>query len=205
MIENETLGAYGIMYVVTNKKNQVLNLLLKNGVLVPSNSSDIQIALLVTNLLKVSPSFYEEFSILLLDEEIIDSLLVNMSGSYFNIIGDSDWCKDTKNKTDSPSAYKTLCESSSPKPKSKLEEYINQGLGLLQTGFQGYLQLNDNKTKIALADASIKVSENTVKEKELTPPTATKTGLSTGAIVGLSFLGVTVIGLIFYFINKNKS
>ena len=57
MSAKANLGAYGIMYVVQNKKSQVIALLLKNGVVVPSNATDIQIALLVTNLLKVSKSF----------------------------------------------------------------------------------------------------------------------------------------------------
>lgn len=56
------LGAYGIMYVIQTKRSEVIALLLKNGVVVPMNASDMQIALLVTNLLKVSKSFYKDFS-----------------------------------------------------------------------------------------------------------------------------------------------
>ena len=69
MNENENLGAYAIMYVVRNKKSEVLGLLLKNGVVVPSNAQDVQVAFVVTNLLKVSDSFYNEFSELLLDPQ----------------------------------------------------------------------------------------------------------------------------------------
>ena len=54
MNENENLGAYAIMYVVRNKKNEVLSLLLKNGVVVPSNATDVQVGFVVTNLLKES-------------------------------------------------------------------------------------------------------------------------------------------------------
>jgi len=57
MSKNESLGAYGIMYVIQNKKSQVNALLLKNGVVIPNNATDLQIALLVTNLLKISKSF----------------------------------------------------------------------------------------------------------------------------------------------------
>ena len=42
------------MYVVRNKKSEVLSLLLKNGVVVPSNAQDVQVAFVVTNLLKIS-------------------------------------------------------------------------------------------------------------------------------------------------------
>ena len=71
----------------------------------------------------------------------------------------------------------------------------------MQEGFKGYLQLDDNKTKRELADASVKISTDEVTKKEITPP---PTKLSTGAIVGISLLGVTVVGLVVYLIVKNK-
>ena len=207
MTENTSLGAYAIMYVVKNRKSQVIQLLLKNGVVVPSNASDIQIALLVTNLLKVSKSFYEDFSVLFLNQEMVNEMNSNMSGSYLNVEG--DFCGNTQNKIDSPTSYKLLCEGSSSstpsstptKPNSlKDTSWLNTGLGLLQTGFAGFLQLDDNKTKRDLADASVKISSDEVV-KDSTPP---KAGLSTGAIVGISLLGVTVVGLVIYLIAKKK-
>ena len=209
MSAKANLGAYGIMYVVQNKKSQVIALLLKNGVVVPSNATDIQIALLVTNLLKVSKSFYRDFSALLLNQDVIVGMSSNMSGSYSNFTGDANWCKDSANKTANPNAYELLCGKSTtltstttPKKETKTESesWLNQGLGLLQTGFQGYLQLDDNKTKRALADATVKISETNSTDD--TPP---PTKLSTGAIVGISLLGVTVVGLVVYLIIKNKN
>ena len=202
MNENESLGAYAIMYVVKNKKTKLLGLMLKNGVVVPRDSSDMEIALTVTNLLKASKSFYEDFSALFINEEIVDSMSVNMSGSYLNAIGDAEWCKDTKNITENPNAYKLLCENKDVKSTSKVEDYINKGLGLLETGFKGYLQLDDNKTKRELADASEKISENETEYEEDLPP---KKPLSTGAIVGISVLSVTVIGLIVFLLMRKKS
>jgi hypothetical protein len=208
MNENSSLGAYAIMYVVKNKKNQVLSLLLKNGVIVPSYASDIQIALLVTNLLKVSESFYRDFSALLLTQETVDGVLLNMSGSYLNIEG--DYCKNLNNKTESPTSYKLLCGDSpatntttatTTATNTSSPSLLNQGLSILQTGFQGFLQLDENKTKRDLANASVKISSDEVKKEEITP---TKTGLGTGAIVGLSLLGVTVVGLVIYLIVKKK-
>lgn len=210
MNENENLGAYAIMYVVTNKKNEVVNLLLKNGVVVPSDAQDIQIGFVVTNLLKISNSFYNEFSELLLDEETVGAVFSNMSGSYLNVNGSSDFCKNTANKTESPSSYKLLCEKTSTttgasitatKTDKDSASWLNQGLNLLQTGFQGFLQLDDNKTKRDLANASVKISNDEVIKGETTP---TKTGLGTGAIVGISLLGVTVVGLVVYLIAKKR-
>jgi hypothetical protein len=206
MNENENLGAYAIMYVVRNKKSEVLSLLLKNGVVVPSNAQDVQVAFVVTNLLKVSDSFYNEFSELLLDEETVNAVYTNMSGSYMNFTGDSAYCKNTANKTES--SYKILCKDyvdtsaiTSSQSGKDSGSWINQGLNLLQTGFQGFLQLDDNKTKRQLADASVKISNDEVTKVETTP---TKTGLGTGAIVGISLLGATVVGLVVYLIAKKQ-
>lgn len=206
-MDKTSLGAYAIMYVVKNKKNKVVSLLLKNGVVVPSNASDIQIALLVTNLLKVSKSFYADFSQLLLTQETAEGLLFDLSGSYSNAEGNADFCKNSQNKIDSPTSYKLLCgdspasTSTSTATSTKSTSWVNTGLGLIQTGFQGFLQLDENKTKRDLANASVKISSDEVKKEEITPP---KAGLGTGAIVGLSLLGVTVVGLIVYLIAKKK-
>lgn len=204
MNENENLGAYAIMYVVRNKKNEVLGLLLKNGVVVPSNATDVQVAFVVTNLLKISNSFYNEFSELLLDEETVNAVFSNMSGSYSNFTGSSDFCNNIANKTESPSSYKLLCGDSTTSTNSNTStkpSLLNQGLNILQTGFQGFLQLDDNKTKRQLADASVKLSDNEVTKGE-TPSSTTKLG--TGAIVGISLLGATVVGLVVYLIAKKQ-
>ena len=210
MNENENLGAYAIMYVVRNKKNEVLGLLLKNGVVVPSNATDVQVAFVVTNLLKISNSFYNEFSELLLDEETVNAVFSNMSGSYLNFGGNTDFCKNTANKTESPTLYKNLCENTSTTTGASITttktdkdsgSWLNQGLNLLQTGFQGFLQLDENKTKRDLANASVKISNDEVIKGETTP---TKTGLGTGAIVGISLLGVAVVGLVVYLIAKKR-
>ena len=195
MSAKANLGAYGVIYVVQNKKSQVIALLLKNGVVVPSNATDIQIALLVTNLLKVSKSFYRDFSALLLNQDVVTGMSSNMSGSYANVVGDGqtfDFSVFTGG-TPTPTPTPTPTHTSSP-------SWLNQGLGMLQTGFQGYLQLDENKTKRALADASVKISESQPTETPLT----TKAGMSTGAIVGLSVLGIAVVGLVVYLIKKNK-
>jgi hypothetical protein len=229
MSTNASLGAYGIMYVVQNKKSDVLGLLLRNGVVVPSNASDVTIALAVTNLLKVSKTFYNEFSKLLVNQDVVYGMSANMSGSYSNMsgsyanaIGDSAFCQDKTNKQFFPSAYKSACEGSSTfdasvfntgtkdtKPKdtkstSGSTGWLNQGLELLQTGFAGYLQLDDNKTKRELADASVRLSEAGQYSGTSSDGTPPPTGWSTGAIVGVSLLGVTVVGLVVYLVTKKK-
>lgn len=200
MSKNASLGAYGIMYVIKNKRSEVVALLLKNGVVAPSNASDMQIALLVTDLLKVSKSFYKDFSALLISSDTIKGMSANMSGSYANAGGivmptfnlDEELLDDSK----------TTTSTNDTKPKSSSTGWINQGLNLLTTGFQGYLQLDDNKTKRELANASVVISQT--GQGESTNDTPPPTGWSTGAIVGVSLLGVTVVGLVVYLIAKKK-
>lgn len=198
MSKNASLGAYGIMYVIKNRRSEVVALLLKNGVVAPSNATDIQIGLLVTDLLKVSKSFYNEFSALLINEDVIYGMSANMSGSYANAGGIVMPTFDL----DEELLTTTTTTPKDTKPKSSSTGWLNKGLELLQTGFQGYLQLDDNKTKRELADASVKISSDEVTKKE--EKEDDDTGMSTGAIIGLSVLGVTVVGLVVYLITKNK-
>jgi len=203
MSKNASLGAYGIMYVVRNRKSDVLGLLLKNGVVVPSNASDMTIALAVTNLLKVSKSFYLEFTKLLISEDTISGMSANMSGSYANAVGGGVMFDPSVFQGGTPTTTTTPKTTTPPKSTSGNVSWLNQGLELLQTGFQGYLQLDDNKTKRELADASVKISADEVTKKEDLPPTPK--GLGTGAIIGISILGVAVVGLVVYLVTKNKN
>lgn len=197
MTSNVNLGAYGIMYVIKNKKNEVISLLLKNGVAIPSNATNLQIGVIVTDLLKSSKSFYKDFSKLLINQDTIVSMSSNMSGSYSNVEG-IDFSKFTIDPSPFSSSKTANTSTSSTTPKTS---FINQGLNILQTAFQGYLQLDDNKTKRALADASVKISDDDATKEE---NKSTAKGLSTGAIIGLSLLGVAVIGTITYFIIKKQ-
>jgi hypothetical protein len=205
MVKNASLGAYGIMYVIQTKRNQVINLLLKNGVVVPMNATDMHIALLVTNLLKVSKSFYKDFSALLISQDTIKGMSLNMSGSYSNVVGDGQVFDFSvfQGGTPTTTTFTPTTTSNTSTPPKSSPSWLNQGLSILQTGFQGYLQLDDNKTKRELANASVQLSANQQATDSLTPPPPT--GLSTGAVIGLSILGISVVGLVIYFINKNKN
>jgi len=204
MSKNASLGAYGIMYVVKNRKSEVIALLLKNGVVVPSRASDMTIALAVTDLLKVSKSFYKEFSKLLVSQEVVIGMSANMSGSYANVVGDGKVFDTSIFQGGAQTSSFASTPPKDTKPTSNSTGWINKGLELLQTGFQGYLQLDDNKTKRELANASVLISSDEVT-KETTTKKTNDEGLSTGAIVGLSLLGVTVVGLVVYLVVKNKN
>lgn len=190
------------MYVIENKKNEVISLLLKNGVAIPSNSTNLQIGVVVTNLLKSSKSFYKDFSKLLLNQDTIVGMSSNMSGSYSNAVGMFDYNNyQIDESLFEPSKPTTSTTTNTTSESSSKPNFINRALGLLQTGFQGYLQLDENKTKRELANASVIISQDNATKNDDTLPS---TGLSTGAIIGLSVLGIAVVGTIAYFIIKKQ-
>jgi len=137
----------------------------------------------------------------LLSQDVVIGMSSNMSGSYAYAGGQVDPAFDFSIFNTGSVTTPTTTTNTPPKTTSSAPSWLNKGLSLLETGFQGYLQLDDNKTKRELADASVKISDDEVTKKEDTPP---PTKLSTGAIVGISLLGVTVVGLVIYLIVKNK-
>jgi hypothetical protein len=210
-IANPIIGATSVMYVVMKKRAKLLALLTKNGVKYPVNATDMQLALIVTNLLKTSKSFTIEFEQLLSEPEVIKSVFSGMDGAYSNFTFDFTPKKFNENIFATPSntlPTKPTLPTTTTNTKSSKFSFGN-ALELLQSGFQGYLALDDNKTKQALANASVQIKQSDVQLAELgVLPSGNipkKDGLSTGAIVGLSIAGILVVGGAIYFATKNKS
>lgn len=201
------------MYVVINKRAEVIALLVKNGVQVPSNATDMQLALMVTNLLKVSKAFGRDFNKLLSQKEVISGIFQGFDGSYSYVNNYfSNLPTFDQNLFSSPAtpsvATTTATTSSTKSDNSSSPSWLAQGLNLLQTGFQGYLALDQNKTQRELANASVQIKQTdlALADKGILPSgnTPTPTGLSKGAIVGLSVLGIAVVGGVLYFALKKQ-
>ena len=216
-LANPMIGATSVMYVVMKKRAKLLALLTKNGVKYPVNATDMQLALIVTNLLKTSKSFRIEFNQLLSEPEVIESVLIGMDGFYSNFVFDTkQFDLELFSKPDTTTTGKPVKPYNLTFPKStdaettpKKKFSFADALGLLQTGFQGYLDLDENKTQKALAEASVQIKQSDVQLAELgVLPSGNipkKDGLSTGAIIGLSIAGILVIGGAIYFATKNKA
>jgi len=195
------LGALSIMYVVVNNRAEVVALLVKNGVQVPNNATDMQIALLVTKLLKISKPFGRDFNKLIAKKEVVTGVL-GFNGEYSNFLPEEQSLDDLLQPTT------TSTTTTKKDDDKKSSSWLSQGLNLLQTGFQGYLALDENKTQRELANASVKIKEGDVSLAEKgvlpagTPPP--KTGLSTGAIIGISVLGIAVVGGVIYLALKKR-
>lgn len=218
-LSNPNIGATSVMFVVMKKRAKLLALLTKNGVKYPANATDMQLAIIVTNLLKISKTFRGEFEKLLTEQDVIVGIFSGMDGFYSNFTPnfnanqfDPNVFAPTSNTFNIPKTkpYNLgLQKSTFSQPKEKSKFNLGSALELLQTGFAGYLTLDENKTQKALAEASVKIKESDVKLGELgilpegnqLPPK----GLSTGAIIGISLAGILVLGGVIYFATKKTA
>lgn len=211
-----SLGAYVVMYSVKNKKGDVIALLLKNGVVVPSNSNDMQIALVVTEMLKKSKSFEKDFTKLVQSQDVVNGLTSNMSGMYSNMGGYSymggaysnanGFVYDSSfNPTDPAfkSLYSQVPANTEPeKDKNKIsgfEKYLLLGQGI----FSDFTKMKENEAKVALANASVELE--TIKSQSDNSVSKAGGGFSaTTLYVVLGLVGVGLLGFLTYKMVKKQ-
>jgi hypothetical protein len=198
------LGASVLIYVVRNFRSQVVALLLRNGVIVPSGSTDVQVAQLVTELLKVSKSFNADFMKLLATQEVATGFASSFDG-YFNYDG-----FDTKDPLGYKSQFSTTDflnppKSGTTKTKDDKKPFdwgkVFEGL---QFGVTSYLQADKNKTDRALANASVQTSQNQllISQGSGTGAGIPPKGSNTVLYVVLGLVGVGLLGTVVYFATK---
>lgn len=224
MAQSAQTGAFTLMLLVKNYKSQMIALLLKNGVAVPSGASDKQIIDMMASLLKISKSFYKDIMLFLQNPKVINNLAGEFSqnaqffradgfsgkkqgnAQYFKADGfmNSDGGEDgfTDNSINTPSGTP---------PKKGFFSGLNLG-DIIKDGLGAFTALDKNKTDRAIADARAKAglpplsggtlfndvdsgSENRGTNKE---------GMGTTTVVVLSLVGIAVIGTIIYFVTRPK-
>jgi hypothetical protein len=206
MKSKEDVSAYVIMYAVKNKKGDVIALLLKNGVVVPSNSNDMQVALVVTEMLKKSKSFEKDFTKLVQSQEMVSALTSNMAGMYSNMSGYNnaqgfvydpiifdDSIFGTATKTSVTPSTNSATPSSSDKI-SGFEKYLLLGQGL----FSDFTKMKENEAKVKLANASVEL------EKLNRLPTAETKKSSNVLYIVLGLVGVGLLGFLTYRMVKKQ-
>ena len=205
-------GAMTLVLLVSNYRSQMINLLLKNGVTVPSGASNQQIASMMANLLKISKSFAMDLQRFISNPKVIQVLAGGFSqnaeyfrasgfagkkegnAQYFRVEGVDD------DKTDTP-------------PKTGFFSGLNLG-NILKDGLNLFGQIDKNKTDREIANAQAQISANTgVSFNTGTGSGDTGSGgkeknpdekISTTTIVVLSLVGIAVIGTIIYFVARPK-
>lgn len=211
MNEEANLGASMIVYAISQRREEVIDLLLRNGIVAPSGLTDFQLSQVVAELLKTSKNFKDEFMMFLIDTGVLEDS-VSMSG-YSNVNGydfskyntnfDFDFLKKDNIKT-TTSTDKTTTTDKSKDPKTGFT--LDKALGLLDKGLNAFITLDTNKTNRALANASVvtaqtgggSVSDETKDDK---PEKDSNTTL----YVVLAILGIAVVGGGIWFAVKNKN
>jgi hypothetical protein len=207
MKSKEDVSAYVIMYAVKNKKGDVIALLLKNGVVVPSNSNDMQVALVVTEMLKKSKSFEKDFTKLVQSQEMVSALTSNMAGMYSNMSGYNNAQGFVYEPIDfGTTIFKTtpattsISQVSANEPKisedkiSGFEKYLLLGQGL----FSDFTKMKENEAKVKLANASVEL------EKLNKLPSAETKKSSNAIYIVLGLVGVGLLGFLTYRMVKKQ-
>jgi hypothetical protein len=208
MNELSNLGADVIVNSINENREDVIALLLKNGVIVPSDLTDYELSQVVTELLKNSTNFQKEFvefigSLMVLNSELEMSGYSNVSGNFFDFsLPPSPFSTNTT--TPSSTAGSTTTTDTTPRTGFTLDK----GLNIVTQALNAFLTLDTNKTNRDLANASVKmsqsggggggvVSQDTYRDTEKS---------NTTLYVVLALVGVLVVGGgILYAVKRKNS
>jgi hypothetical protein len=82
-------GAMTLVLLVNKYRSQMVALLLKNGVVVPQNATDQDVAMLMVNLLKVSKSFSNDLNTFLSNPKVLEVVAggMNQTAQYLKMSG----------------------------------------------------------------------------------------------------------------------
>ena len=196
MNELSNLGADVIVNSINENREDVIALLLKNGVIVPSDLTDYELSQVVTELLKNSTNFQKEFvefigSLMVLNSELEMSGYSNVAGNFFDFsVPPSPFSTNTTTPTSSTSGSTTTTNTT---PKTGFT--LDKGLDIISKGLNAFITLDTNKTNRALADASVKTSQSGGGGGVVSQDTYRDTEKSnTTLYVVLALVGVLVVG-----------
>jgi len=217
-------GALTLVLLVRLYRNQMIALLVKNGIVVSDNSSDKQIATLMANLLKVSKSYFQDLNNFIMNPTVAGVIASGLgeTAQYFKMSGNGYMNFTTSDDDNSDPALptpnnNTNSNTNTPAPtwwsgiKENLGGYLSDGIKLIGT-------LNTNNANVQIANAHAQVAQSGGTGAGTGTGTGSGSGsgsgsgkgtpdegISTTTIVVLSLVGVAVIGTIIYFVARPKS
>lgn len=206
MNEQVNLGASIVVYVTSKHRGEIISLLLRNGVVAPSNSTNVELAQIVTELLKSSKNFRKEFLNFISQPNVLEGTLSmsgysNASGSFSNTfsVSPSPFSTTTSPFGSTTSAPSTSTSATAPKTGFTLDKVLN----VFGQSLNAYLQLDTNKTNRALANASVVNAQSggSIPEEQIIE--ASKKSNTTLYVV-LAILGIAVVGGGIWYAVKNK-
>ena len=194
------LGAYAVMWAVSNKKQEVQDLLKRNGIQLPfgtsnwASLSNFSLALATLSAIRFSKPFKADFVAMMAKYPNWATSYMSMNGEFANVSGG---VADT-----SLNLTTAIGSGDTPKKSWFTADNIQN---ILNTGLNAFLTLDKNKTDRALADASTKVAMYNAgddKDSEGKPKDDTKS--NTALYVVLGVVGVALVGGIIYFATKKS-
>lgn len=216
-------GAMTLVLLVSNYRSQMINLLLKNGVTVPSGASNQQIASMMANLLKISKSFAMDLQKFISNPKVIQVLAGGFSqnAEYFRAsgfagkkVGNAQYFRASGyfNGEGDEEEDPALPTTNTP-TKTGFFSGLNLG-NILKDGLNLFGQIDKNKTDREIANAQAQISANTgvnVGSGSGSGDSGSGSGgktpddkMSTTTIVVLSLVGIAVLGTIIYFVARPK-
>jgi hypothetical protein len=210
-------GAMSLVLLVANYRSQMINLLLKNGVTVPSGASNQQIATMMANLLKISKSFAMDLQRFISNPKVIEVLAGGFSQNAEYLRASGFAGKEEGNaqyfRVEGVDSNTTTTTTTNTPPKTGFFSGLNFG-NILKDGLNLFGQIDKNKTDREIANAQAQISANTginVGSGTGSGDTGSGSGkgtpdekMSTTTIVVLSLVGIAVIGTIIYFVARPK-
>jgi len=222
-------GAFTIVLLARLYRSQMTALLLRNGIAVPTEATDQDLAFTIAELLKVSRSFNRDILVFLSNPAVAKTFAEALSGNaqYFRMSGSGfmnvggfvaptsplpmsvlDNQQIGINLGTTEGATTATEEDDKPKwydsIKDNLGNYLSQGIGLFQ-------QLDTNKTQREIARSQSSIAMYGAQSGGGTSPSGAGSilpksgGMSTTTIVLLGVVGIVVIGGLFYFISRPKN
>jgi len=186
------LGAHAVMWAVTNKPNEVRELIRRNGLKNISYINVQQFANFVTSALKMSKPFRADFLALMAQNPEWATSYMSMNGEFANASG---------GVADTSLNLTTAIGTDAPKKTWFTSDNIQ---GTLNTALNAFLTLDKNKTDRALADASTKVAMYNAETGGTTGGVPATTKSNTTLYVVLGVVGLALVGGLVYFATKKR-
>ena len=191
------LGAHAIMWAVINKRQEVENLLKRNGFkpLMGGSFENFKPTALASWVKKalMTNSFRADFLALMAKYPEWATSYMSMNGEFANVSG---------GVADTSLNLNTAIGNDTPKKSWFTADNIQN---TLNTGLNAFLQLDKNKTDRALAGSASDVAKYNAsvgKDSEGKPKDDTKS--NTALYVVLGVVGVALVGGLIYFATKKQ-
>jgi hypothetical protein len=187
------LGAHAVMWAVTNKPNEVRDLIKRNGFKNISYINVEQFANFVTQALRNSKPFRADFLALMAQYPEWATSYMSMQGEFANASG---------GVADTSLNLTTAIGTDAPKKSWFTSDNIQ---GTLNTALNAFLTLDKNKTDRELANASQNVAMYNAQQGGSNTGGAPDTTKSNTALyVVLGVVGVALVGGLIYFATKKR-